>query len=91
MTPFAKALTDYRTALQAASATAKATEDAYLYRIHENGLKLIERQYAKTGSPLECTELIEDEQFVHDFDGLRGDAVLKMRAAFERLVRAVKT
>lgn len=89
MTVFEKALAEYRTALEAASASATTGRETEVYKIHENGLKLIERQYERTQSIADCRELVEDAQFVHDFDGLRGDAVLKIRAAFERLVRVV--
>jgi len=57
--------------------------------IAENGLKLIELRYAQTQEPADCRELIEDEQFVHDYEGLRGEAVDRMRAAFEQLLRVV--
>jgi hypothetical protein len=84
---FKQALADYRTALKLAVAAAASAKDMSILQIHENGLKLIERQYADTCSVAACRDLITIEQALHEVDGLHGDAVMEMRAAFERLMQ----
>jgi hypothetical protein len=89
MTEFERALTLYGDAIKVAAASAATEEDQQMYAVHTSGIRLIARRYAETHDPASCRRIIEEERALHERDGLRGDEVMKMRAAFERLVGVV--
>jgi len=90
MTEFEEALTEYRAALEAASATATTDIELRMYRLYSADLEHAERLYHKSGDAKWCLPLLESARILHQTDVLAGKEVQALRAAFDRLLECCR-